>query len=143
MVKYQHQIFDKLEFFYCVAYNKTWAFCTIYPVWSYWLLESTVIDCVLPISYLMSGVVMMVCEKNLKINQPLDQFYYFTRLILIAFSSEKIVIFLFLSAVSERQESTISDSLQAQYICKPSSKIFPPESFIDKAIQFNRSFMQW
>ena len=85
---------------------------------------------------------MMVCEKNLKINQPLDQFYYFTRLILIAFSSEKIVIFLFLSAVSERQESTISDSLQAQYICKPSSKIFPPESCIDKAIQFNRSFMQ-
>ena len=84
----------------------------------------------------------MVCEKNLKINQPVDQFYYFTRLILIAFSSEKI-IFLFLSAVSERQESTISDSLQAQYICKPSSKIFPPESFIDKAIQFNRSFMQW
>ena len=84
---------------------------------------------------------MMVCEKNLKINQPLDQFYYFTRLILIAFSSEKIIL-LFLSAVSERQESTISDSLQAQYICKPSSKIFPPESFIDKAIQFNRSFMQ-
>ena len=56
-------------FFHCVTYKKIQAFCTIYAVSSYSLLESLVIVCILPISYLMSGARLVPCEKSLEIKQ--------------------------------------------------------------------------
>ena len=47
--------------------------------------------------------------------------------------------FLFLSVMSERQCSTISESLKFT----DSKAYFPRKNFIDKTIQFNRSFVLW
>ena len=63
--QHQHQMVDALAFF-CAAYNKIQAFCTICTVCSYSELESPVIVCILPIPYLISEVAVMVCEKNPK-----------------------------------------------------------------------------
>ena len=56
-------------FFNYFSYGKIQAFCTIYAVCCYSKLESLVIVCIQPIVYLMSGVVKMVSEKNLKWNK--------------------------------------------------------------------------
>ena len=58
----------------------------------------------------------------------------------LAFRKE-LTIFLFLSAMSEKQESTISESLKFTSSIKKAKNYFLHESFIDKALQFKISFL--
>ena len=55
--------------FYCVARNKIKGFYTICTFCSYSWLESAVLVCIPAISYLILGVLVMICEKTSKPNE--------------------------------------------------------------------------
>lgn len=54
---------------YYIARNKIKGFCTIYVFCFYSWLESPVLVCIAAISYLILGVLVMICEKTSKPNK--------------------------------------------------------------------------
>ena len=73
----------QMHFFYCVARNKIKGFYTICTFCSYSWLESPVLVCIPAISYLILGVLVMICEKTSKPNKT--RFFFKTFYEKIAF----------------------------------------------------------